>query len=165
MAVKEGLIGELRREAGNTRIMIERLKEEHFGWKPHEKSYSVLALAKHMANIPVWIDYIVTRDHYDITHPIANAGNIATVPALLDFFDQRLANAVAILESADEEMLNQQWTFKRGEFVVYNLPKKVAIRYMVLNHIVHHRGQLSVYLRILNLPVPGMYGPSADELG
>lgn len=163
MAEAKAMLAELKRESGNSRTMLQRLNADSYNWKPHEKSYSLLALAQHIANIPVWVQYIVKQDEYDLTQPIANEGGINTVPALIDFFDKRIEEAEAILTTVSDEQLNAPWTLRRAEHIVYTLPKKVALRYMVLNHIVHHRGQLSVYLRLLDIPVPGMYGPSADE--
>ena len=163
MAESKALLAELKRESANSRTMIQRLNAESYNWKPHEKSYTLLALAQHIANLPVWVQYIVNQDDYDVTSPVHDAKGISTVPALVEFFDKRIEEAEAILNSTTDEHLSLPWTFRRGEHIVATMPKKIAIRYIVLNHIVHHRGQLSVYLRLLNIPVPGMYGPSADE--
>jgi len=83
---------------------------------------------------------------------------------LMKIFEDALAANIATLESASEDSLNDMWSFRRGEHIFFTLPKKVVLRNMAFNHLVHHRGQLSVYLRLLNVPVPGMYGPSADEM-
>lgn len=163
MSESKSLLAELKRESANSRTMLQRLNSESYNWKPHEKSYTLLALAQHIANLPVWVQYIVKQDEYDILNPIANADGITSVPALIEFFDKRIEEADAILNSVTDEQLNLPWTFRRGEHIVSTMPKKIALRFIVLNHIVHHRGQLSVYLRLLDIPVPGMYGPSADE--
>jgi uncharacterized damage-inducible protein DinB len=163
MPLKDALAAELKHEASNTRKMLERLPEDKFDWKPHEKSYSIIKLAHHIAILPAFVPLVVLHDELDFANPPFNAPLSRSRQELLEFFDKRVAEAVDVLNSATDEMLNNKWKMRRGEHVLFNLPKKVAIRNLVLNHIVHHRGQLSVFLRMLDVPVPGMYGPSADE--
>ena len=163
MVLKDAFIAELKHEAAATKKMLEKVPAESNSWKPHEKSMSLGRLARHVAVTPIWISRIIPFDAFDFTaHPLG-ADIAANNEELLTIFQQTIDNAVADLETADDETFNKIWTVKSGEQIFYQLPKKVAIRGWAFNHLYHHRGQLSVYLRLLNIPVPGMYGPSADE--
>jgi uncharacterized damage-inducible protein DinB len=163
MNLNEALIAELQHEASSTRRMLERVPTEHFGWKPHEKSMTLGRLASHVANIPYLAEMIMRADEMDFTNTRYKLIEATDSAGLLQLFDTSLATAVSALQSVDNESLRTQWTLRRGEQVIFQLPKIAAYRSMVVNHFIHHRGQLSVYLRLLNVPVPGMYGPSADE--
>jgi uncharacterized damage-inducible protein DinB len=163
MTEKSLIIGELKREGASTRKMLERLSEESFSFKPHEKSFSTIALATHIANLPIWISMILDTDGLDLANPLPRQELAKTTEELLGFFDKRIADVTEALDRVDEAELGKMWLLTKGEFTIANAPKKIIIRYFALNHMVHHRGQLSVYLRLLGIPVPGMYGPSADE--
>lgn len=156
------LLGELKHESLNTKKMIEKVPTEKLDWRPHEKSMTIGRLATHIADIPVWFERIINANGFDF----ANSGRTETkesTEAILAHFHQRLNEAEQVLTNASDEMLTGTWSLSRNEQVLYHLPKMVALRSMTYNHIYHHRGQLSVYLRLLDIPVPGMYGPSADE--
>lgn len=157
------LIGELKHESTNTRKMLERVPNDKLDWQPHEKSMKLERLATHIAELPIWFERIINSNEFDFATAVFNREPKESTEDIVKLFDERLANAVKALESASDENLNDPWTFRRGELIVFQLPKKVALRSMGFNHIYHHRGQLSVYLRLLDIPVPGMYGPSADE--
>jgi uncharacterized damage-inducible protein DinB len=163
MAIKEALLAELKHESSSTRRILERVPGDKFAWKPHEKSYTLGRLATHIAQIPGWIMRIINHEQFDFAvnqyKPITAESN----EQLMKIFEDTLAENIATLETASDDLLNNSWTFRRGEQIFFTLPRKVALRNMAFNHLVHHRGQLSVYLRLLNIPVPGMYGPSADE--
>jgi uncharacterized damage-inducible protein DinB len=163
MSQKDIFLSELQAEAKKTRRMLERVPFEHAAWKPHAKSSSLQALAQHVANISVWTSYTLDHDELDLAQPMERARPVESVEELLSFFDQRLAEAVATLEKATDALLDSDWTMRAGEQVYFTRPKKDVIREFVLSHIIHHRGQLSVYLRLLGVPLPGMYGPTADE--
>jgi uncharacterized damage-inducible protein DinB len=163
MALKDALIAELKHEATNTRKMLERLTADKFAWKPHEKSMTLGRLASHIAEIPVWINRTIDADEFDFAKHIVSPVTYADTAALLKVFEERQAEAIASLQNATDEMLDVKYKLKRGDQVIYEMPRKVLIRNFTFSHIAHHRGQLSVYLRILDVPVPGMYGPSADE--
>ena len=163
MSEKKSLLAELKREGTSTRKILERITTEHFSWKPHDKSYSTLSLAQHVANLPFWISLIINSDEFDLANPVPGREPVANRDALLAFFDQRIAEAATALENAEDSSLDKIWLLKKGGVTTANAPKKIMIRFIALNHIVHHRGQLSVYLRMQDIPVPGMYGPSADE--
>jgi uncharacterized damage-inducible protein DinB len=165
MAVKDGMLMELKHEAANTRKMLERVPFEKAAWKPHEKSHSLSSLATHIARLPTWVERVITRDEFDPSVPGAfpKIDPPTTTQELLAFFDKNIADATKSFEGASDEILMKPWTFHRGEQVFFTLPKVAAIRNMGFSHTYHHRGQLSVYLRLLDVPIPGMYGPSADE--
>ena len=163
MPQKDALIAELKQEAVNTRKMLERVPEDKFLWKPHEKSMTIGRLASHIAEIPVWINRTLTANEFDF----ATASMVRTTyenrAALLKVFDEKQAEAIAALQNTTDEMLNETYSVRRGEQVMFAMPRKVNLRNFAFNHLIHHRGQLSVNLRLLDVPVPGMYGPSADE--
>ena len=163
MPQKDALIAELKQEAVNTRKMLERVPEDKFLWKPHEKSMTIGRLASHIAEIPVWINRTLTANEFDF----ATASMVRTTyenrAALLKVFDEKQAEAIAALQNTTDEMLNETYSVRRGEQVMFSMPRKVMLRNFAFNHLIHHRGQLSVNLRLLDVPVPGMYGPSADE--
>ncbi|HTN05560.1 DinB family protein [Agriterribacter sp.] len=163
MGINTGLISELTYEASNTRKMLERIPEDQFDWKPHDKSTSLGRLACHIAELPRWINYMMANTEFDFTKDIFDRVRVSSKDEIMAAFDTIIQQAVALLAKATDEELNIKWTLRRGEMKRFELPRKAAIRNMVMNHIIHHRAQLSVYLRLLNVPVPGMYGPSADE--
>jgi len=133
-------------------------------WKPHEKSMKLGNLAAHVADLPGWIVFTMNADELDLSK-MDYKPNIATSTAdLLANLDTKVDQAMAALEKASDEDFDKMWTLRNGEHVIFSMPKKVVIRSMALSHHYHHRGQLSVYLRLLDVHVPGMYGPSADEM-
>ncbi len=163
MAVKESFLAELRYESGMTKKILERVPFDKKEWKPHEKSMTIGRLATHIAELPHWVNDIVGSDEYDFAGRPYNPRTAMNPEELTAIFQKSLDTAINALENTSDEVLNGSFKLRQGDFVIFELPKKVAIRNMTMNHIVHHRGQLSVYLRLLNIPVPGIYGPSADE--
>jgi uncharacterized damage-inducible protein DinB len=164
MSLITALIAELKHESTNTRKILERLPEEQFTFQPHEKSMSLLELASHIAEIPgMFVAQAITKEKLDFAASAYSPPVIDSSTALLAFFEDNVNRAVAALEGTTEEALNKIWTMCQGETIFVSLPRKVIIRNLGLNHLIHHRGQLSVYLRLVGVPVPGMYGPSADE--
>jgi uncharacterized damage-inducible protein DinB len=163
MSIHTALIGELKYEASNTRKILAGIPEEQFNWKPHEKSMSLGRLACHIAELPQWIAHIMTGTAFNFSTDSFNRINVSSRDELIAIFELTIQRAIEYLEKATDEELNTPWTLRRAELIRFELPRKVAIRHLVMNHIVHHRGQLSVYLRLLDVPVPGLYGPSADE--
>jgi uncharacterized damage-inducible protein DinB len=165
MAVKDGMIMEYKFEMANTRKMLERVPFEKAEYKPHEKSRAMANEAMHIANVISWIPRIMNTPELDVTKP----GSIPKVELpknnqeLLAMFDKNYNEGLKALEGASDETMMTPWTFRSGDHVIFTLPKVAAIRNMGLNHHYHHRGQMSVYLRLAGVPVPGMYGPSADE--
>ena len=164
MATKDAFIAELKYESSLTKKMLERVPLEKKEWKPHEKSMTLGRLATHIAEITHWISDIVNVDDYDFAKDFNfNPRTVSSTEELLEIFQIHLDKATTDLSKMKDEDFSKNWTVRRGEQVMFNTPKKVSIRAWALNHMIHHRGQLSVYLRLLDVPVPGMYGPSADE--
>ena len=163
MSLKKAFIAELKHESTLTQKMLERVPLDKSDWKPHEKSMTVGRLATHVAELTNWITRIINIDDFDFAVNKFSSHTATSQEELVKILQENLDKAIADLEIADDEMLNKQWIVRVGEKVMYNLPKKVAIRSWAVSHLYHHRGQLSVYLRLLDVPVPGMYGPSADE--
>jgi uncharacterized damage-inducible protein DinB len=163
MALKDAFIAELKQESMSTLKMLEKIPMDKAGWKSHEKSMTLGRLATHVAEIPHWISDIVLVDEYDfLTHPY-NPLTASSLEELTSILQKNMTKAIADLATVDDETLGKKWCLRRGEQVFFELPKKIAIRSLGFSHLYHHRGQLSVYLRLLDIPVPGMYGPSADE--
>ena len=163
MAIKDAFIGELKHESSLTKKIIERVPLDKKDWKPHEKSMTLGRLATHVAEIPHWISRVIIMDEFDFLVQGFSSHTAASQEELMTIFNEKLNKAIADLETMDDESFTKIWTVRRGEQVMFNTPKKIAIRGWAINHMIHHRGQLSVYLRLLDVPVPGMYGPSADE--
>ncbi len=163
MPINAALLAELKQESGNTRKMIERVPSDKLEWQPHEKSMTIGRLATHIADIPVWFSRILNADEFDFATAVFNRDVKEDTEAILQLFDERLKSGINLLESASDETLNATFTIRRGNQIFFQLPRKVTLRNFSYNHVYHHRGQLSVYLRLLDIPVPGMYGPSADE--
>lgn len=156
------LIAEFDNEVAITRKLMERLPDEKFDWKPHEKSMSAGKLGSHLADIPEWMISVLTEDEFNLT-PHYQPFEAETRDELLRVFDQRTAEVRTGLESLAPEKLFDEWALKREGEVIFSMPRAAVIRSFGINHLVHHRGQLSVYLRLLDIPVPAIYGPSADE--
>jgi uncharacterized damage-inducible protein DinB len=164
MAIKEALLPEFDHEMATTRRLLDRVPESEFGWKPHEKSMSLGQLSGHLANIPMWCTAVLGATEFDLATLEDQRPRLpASREALLKEFDTRVGSARAsLLERTDAELLTA-WTLRRGSHEIFTLPRISAIRSFVMNHSIHHRGQLSVYLRLKNVPVPPIYGPTADE--
>ena len=157
------MLAELDNELTATRKMIERLPADKLAWKPHEKSMKLGRLAGHLSEMLRWIPFSVETDGVDFTtYPFAPKEFGSTAELLADF-DEAVVSARKTLTEATAADMSADWTMRNGEHVFCTLPKAVIIRTWVLNHIYHHRGQLSVYMRLLDIPVPSIYGPSADE--
>ena len=156
---------ELEREFRGTRKMLEAVPFEHMGWSPHEKSMKLGRLAVHIAEMPVWIKMTLLTAELDFA---ANAFD-PFVPidrdSLLAFYDANCAELNAALAECDDARLNEMWTMRQGDKIFFTKQKYDVVRMDCMNHLYHHRGQLSVYLRLLNVAVPGVYGPTADEKG
>ena len=165
MGVREGLLAEYDHEIATTRRLLERLPEGGDGalaWKPHAKSMSLGGLATHVANIPTWTGPIVDQNVFDLNDSPAHAQEWTSRAAILAHFDDSCRAARRALDKSDAEFA-AMWTLKRGGHEVFSMPRVAVFRSFVLSHLIHHRGQLSVYLRLNDIPVPPIYGPSADE--
>lgn len=160
---KDALIAELKYESALTQKMLERVPLEKSDWKPHDKSFTLGRLATHVAEIPHWISRIISIDDWDFMVQGFSSQIAQSKEELIQIFHDKRNKATADLENMNDEDFNKTWIVRRGDQMRREMPKKVAIRGWGFNHLIHHRGQLSVYLRLLDVPVPGMYGPSADE--
>ena len=163
MALIDAMLAELKKEGESTKKILERVPEQSFQWKPHEKSMSLGRLATHVAEIPHWISDILINDEFDFATRAFERHVVSSNEELLQIFQEKFNKAIQDLQNASDESLKEKWVLRRGDAVFFELPRVVMIRSFGFSHFIHHRGQLSVYLRILNVPVPGMYGPSADE--
>ena len=160
--IKDGLVAEYDHEMGTTRKLLERLPEAQLSWKPHEKSMSLGGLATHLANIPHWAGVILDEPFFDLASAPPNLEAKASREDILNLFDESTTRARVSMDKSDAEY-TARWALKRSGQEMFSMPRIAAFRSFVLSHIIHHRGQLSVYLRLNNVPVPAIYGPSADE--
>lgn len=160
--LKDGLLAEYDHEVATTRKLIERVPDDKLTWKPHEKSMSLGGLAQHIANLPSWSDAILGATSFDLAEAPPNLGEPASRRDVVRRFEETSAAARKALDKTDAE-LTALWTLKRAGQEMFTLPRIAAFRSFVVNHLIHHRGQLSVYLRLNDIPVPAIYGPSADE--
>jgi len=164
MPVKDAFIAELKHEASLTKKMLEKVPLDKKDWKPHEKSMTIGRLATHIAEINHWASDIIHISDFDFMKDFKFKLHTATsTEELLQIFQTHLDKAISDLSEMKDDDFNKIWTVRRGEQVMFQTSKKVAIRGWAISHMIHHRGQLSVFLRLLDVPVPGMYGPSADE--
>jgi uncharacterized damage-inducible protein DinB len=147
---------------GTTRRLLERLPDDKLAWRPHDKSMSLGGLATHLSQIASWGGTILNDPSFDLAGAPPNVAEQTSRAAILASFDDTRARTRAWMDKTDGEY-NSLWTLKRGEQQVFSVPRVAAFRNFVLHHIIHHRGQLSVYLRLNDVPVPAIYGPSADE--
>jgi uncharacterized damage-inducible protein DinB len=146
----------------STRKTLERVPDGKFAWKPHEKSFAMGALATHVANLPSWVGIAMSTESLDVSQPFAPP-KADTRQELLAMFDQNVAAARAVIAGASDADMMKSWSLKMGEKTMFTMPRAAVLRSFFMNHIIHHRAQLTVYLRLNNLPVPSLYGPSADE--
>ena len=162
MAIVDALLPEFDREMTTTRKVLERVPEDRFAWKPHAKSFSLGALAAHVAALPTWGKETLDKSEIDIAGSQPPAAPLSKAELLATFDKHVAATRSALVGRSDAELL-ATWTLKRGGKTIFSMPKTIVLRSLVLSHLIHHRGQLSVYLRLLDVPVPSIYGPSADE--
>jgi uncharacterized damage-inducible protein DinB len=162
MAIVDALLPEFDHEMATTRKVLERVPEDKFEWKPHAKSMSLGGLATHVASIVWWGTVTLDRPEIDLEGYPPNKP-AATRADLLALFDKNLAETRASLVGKTDAELMAPWSLKQGKTTFFTMPKAAVWRSFVMNHLVHHRAQLGVYLRMNNVPVPAMYGPSADE--
>jgi uncharacterized damage-inducible protein DinB len=164
MSLADALLPEFDHETGVTRRLLERLPEDRFGWAPHPKSMALGRLATHIADVLTWLPETVSKIEIDWDTRAPYEPRIcATRADVLRFFDESRDAARQALAGASDAALMQPWTFKKDGQPVFSQPRIGVIRGMVMNHMVHHRAQLGVYLRLNDVPLPAMYGPSADE--
>lgn len=158
------LIKELDREAISTRKLLRCIPDAQPDWRPHIKSFPINRLGSHIAELPMFLKFILITDELDVSALAANRSLLHTSTEMVQLFDNHFAEGRALLEDASNEHLLHNWTFSSGERIIVQDTRYDCIRGWMINHQIHHRGQLSVYLRLLDVPIPGMYGPSADDI-
>ncbi len=156
------MVPEFDVEMANTRRTLERIPDDQLDFKPHEKSFSLLELAGHLSNLPQWTGLTLTTTELDIEAPFDRKEPTNRDEVLAEF-DANVAAARSVLEATSGEDMMVPWTLKAGDQVAFTMPRVAVFRSFIMNHNIHHRGQLTVYLRLLDVPVPALYGPSADE--
>jgi uncharacterized damage-inducible protein DinB len=166
MTISETMLPEFDQEMAMTRKTLERIPEDKLGWKPHVKSFSMAELSGHIANVPSWAALTIKQDTFDMAPPGAPPFKNPVPKSraeVLDMFDKNVKEARESLAGASDEHLMKNWSLLSGGNAVMTMPRAPVLRSFVMNHIIHHRAQLGVYLRLNDVPVPSIYGPSADE--
>lgn len=161
MPIAQDLLKELQQEAAVTRRYLASVPFEQATFKPHEKSEQLNHLAIHIAEIIAWWKAVIEQEELDFVDFVQK--EITSTDALLAYFDELLEEAIQVLTQAKDENFDQLWSMRHGEMILFTLPKKQVVRTFCMNHLIHHRAQLGVYLRLLNIAVPATYGPSADD--
>lgn len=162
MPIVDALLPEFDHEMTTTRKLLERVPEDRLDWKPHQKSFSLGQLAQHVATIPMWGSITLNQVELDL----GTTGQLPELRSRLDLlgaFDKHASDTRAALTGKTDAELMAPWTLKKDGHTIFSMPKAAVWRSFVLSHLIHHRGQLSVYLRMQDVPVPSIYGPSADE--
>ena len=163
MAIRDMLLPEFDQEMINTRKMLERVPEDRFDYQPHPKSWKMNRLAGHVAELPVWASHTMKVELLELEPGQFTPFEPATRKELLERFDNYAQEAHQAIAAASDEELNKMWSMKWQGKTMMTMPRITVLRTVVLNHIIHHRAILCVYLRLNDIPVPGMYGPSGDE--
>jgi uncharacterized damage-inducible protein DinB len=165
MTIAQTILGELKQEAIATRKMFERVPFDKAAWKPHEKSMTLGHLASHVADLPYWIAITIDQNELDFANFDYKPSDADSNKSLLEKFESALNKAESSLSKCSDAEIMKDWTLKNGEHVYFTMPRAYVIRSMNMNHFVHHRAQLGVFLRLLDVPLPQVYGPTADEGG
>lgn len=166
MTIGQSMLNEFDQEMQNTRKVLERVPDDKWGWKPHEKSGTVGWLTGHIATLPGWTTMTINTEELDyapVNGPSYQPPKIDNRQEALANFDKECKEARAALESVSDEEMRKGWKLLAAGQEIFTLPRVVCLRSFVMNHLIHHRAQLTVYFRLLGVPVPGLYGPSADE--
>jgi uncharacterized damage-inducible protein DinB len=166
MSYAESLLPEFDQEMASTRKVLERVPDEKLDWQPHPKSHTIGWNANHLANLPDWLVHTLTTPSLDIA-PVGGQPyqlpKLANRAEILEMFDRNVAAGRAAIAAATDQDMKTMWTLERAGKPIFTMPRSAVVRSVVLNHMVHHRAILCVYLRLNDIPVPGMYGPSGDE--
>jgi uncharacterized damage-inducible protein DinB len=160
----EFFLPEFDHEMAVTRRLLERVPDGALAWKPHDRSFSMGALSTHLAQLPRWGRTILDRESYDLAESAGRSPVEAGSQAeMLRLFDEHVADVRRALTASSDAVLRAPWALRQGGQVLMSMPRLAALRRFLLHHVIHHRGQLTVYLRLQNVPVPPIYGPTADE--
>jgi uncharacterized damage-inducible protein DinB len=161
--IASAYIAELEQEAATTRKCLERIPADKFDWKPHEKSMAFGRLAAHVAEMFGWTPATLQQPELDFAKMDYKPFEPETTEQLVEYLDKNVAEAIDVLRNTTDDVFMEDWTMRNGETVYFTMPKIAVMRSFVMSHIIHHRGQVSVYLRLNDIAVPSIYGPSADE--
>ena len=154
---------ELEHEAVTTRKMLERIPDDKYDWKPHPKSMNIRQLSTHIAELPTWISMALTTDELDFAANPYEQIQLSNTKDLMKLFEESLENGLSELKQENEDRMEQPWTLRNGD-EIYSTTSKAEVLRMTMNQITHHRAQMGVFLRLLDIPIPGSYGPSADDM-
>jgi uncharacterized damage-inducible protein DinB len=154
---------ELDHESATTRKMLERIPDDKYDWKPHEKSMTIRQLSSHIAELPTWITMVLTTEELDFATMPYDPPKVDSTKELMGLFEKSLENGYSELKEENEAKMDEPWTLRNADQIYSTEPKASVIR-MAFNQVTHHRAQLGVFLRLLDVPIPGSYGPSADEM-
>jgi len=154
----------MEQEAQTTRNMLSRVPDDKYDWAPHPKSMTIRRLATHIAELPTWVSMALTTDELDFATAPYNPEPVNNTAELMTYFERSLENGKSQLIPENESKLDENWTLRSGD-QIFSVSSKAEVIRMALNQVVHHRAQLGVFLRLLDVPIPGSYGPSADETG
>lgn len=164
MSIADTMLPELDQEMASTRRTLERVDDSKLAWKPHEKSMTLGRLASHIAELPGWSVSTLQDELFDMAAPGAyKPADLGSRQEILALFDQCVADTRAILAKTGDAKMMEPWSLRRGEQTIFTMPRAIVLRSWLFNHVIHHRGQLTVYLRMTGSLVPSIYGPSADE--
>lgn len=168
MTIAESLLPEFEMEMAGTRRTLERIPDDKLDWTAHDKSNSIGWVACHLAEIPGWVEGTLTQEVWDLNPPDGEpyqSPKLDSTQAILELFDANVAQAKERLAKTPDEEFAKSWSLASGGETLLTMPKLAVMRTWVLNHTIHHRGHLCVYLRLNDIPVPALYGPSGDEEG
>ncbi|HYU35054.1 MAG TPA: DinB family protein [Thermoanaerobaculia bacterium] len=166
MKLSQTLLPQFDQEMATTRKLLERVPDDRIGWKPHEKSMSLGRLATHLAELAGFGSRIMEQDSLDVSSRVGSGYQPKVLESsreMVELFDENVRNSRAEIEKAEDQDLLKHWSLRNGEQVIFNLPRVAVLQTMLISHSIHHRGQLSVYLRLNDVPLPSIYGPTADE--
>jgi len=163
MKMIDPMLMELEQEAKTTRRLLERVPAAHLGWAPHPKSMTLGRLATHIVEIPGWVSTIVQKDEFDVAASSRKPSDAGSAEELVRMFDDNVEKVRKAMQTLNDDQLRSTWRLLKGGQVLVAMPRIGVLRALMLNHLIHHRGQLSVYLRLKDVPLPSIYGPTADE--
>lgn len=162
MDINKTFLIELERETASTRQLLERLQDEHFSYRPHPKSMTLGELASHVVELHNWVKVALSVEVFDF-HTMHKPLAAQSTNELIEILNAGYDGNVAVIAGMTEEGWKEMWTLQAGSHIIAQVPRLGAFRFIIQNHLIHHRGQLTVYMRMLDIPLPGLYGPSADE--
>jgi uncharacterized damage-inducible protein DinB len=166
MSYAESILPEFDLEMASTRKVLERIPEDKLDWQAHPKSHTIGWNANHLANLPHWVVVTLTQPSLDVA-PVGGEPfsfpNLTNRSQILEAFDQNVASARQVIQTITDDQVREPWTLSRAGVSIFTMPRTAVVRRMVMNHIIHHRAIMCVYLRLNDVSVPGIYGPSGDE--